>query len=91
MYRKYDIINLISTEDDHCWVGELNGLVGWFPAKFVEMIDERSKEYSQAGDDKVTQAITGNLKHTEYKIRNYQKFYIKITNLCCLHTPHFPT
>ena len=59
--RKYDVINLVSTDDDHCWVGELNGLVGWFPAKFVELIDERSKEYSQAGDDKVTQAITGQL------------------------------
>ena len=35
--------------------------MGWFPAKFVELIDERSKEYSQAGDDKVTQAITGEL------------------------------
>ena len=35
--------------------------MGWFPAKFVELIDERSKEYSQAGDDKVTQAITGKL------------------------------
>jgi len=57
-FRKYDVINLVSTDDDHCWVGELNGLVGWFPAKFVELIDERSKEYSQAGDDKVTQAIT---------------------------------
>jgi hypothetical protein len=58
-FRKYDVINLVSSDDDHCWVGELNGLVGWFPAKFVELIDERSKEYSQAGDDKVTQAITG--------------------------------
>ena len=27
----------------------------------MELIDERSKEYSQAGDDKVTQAITGEL------------------------------
>ena len=24
-------------EDEHCWVGELNGLVGWFPAKFVQV------------------------------------------------------
>ena len=39
-------------------MGELNGLTGWFPAKFVELIDERSKEYSHAGDDGVTQAIT---------------------------------
>ena len=31
---------------------------GWFPAKLVEVLDERSKEYSYAGDDSVTQAIT---------------------------------
>ena len=34
------------------------GLHGWFPAKLVEVLDERSKEYSFAGDDSVTQAIT---------------------------------
>ena len=36
----------------------LLGLHGWFPAKLVEVLDERSKEYSFAGDDSVTQAIT---------------------------------
>ena len=34
------------------------GLHGWFPAKLVEVLDERSKEYSFAGDDSVPQAIT---------------------------------
>uniref|UniRef100_G3SNC1 RUN and TBC1 domain-containing protein 3 n=1 Tax=Loxodonta africana TaxID=9785 RepID=G3SNC1_LOXAF len=45
-FRKNDIITIISQKDEHCWVGELNGLRGWFPAKFVEVLDERSKEYS---------------------------------------------
>ena len=35
--RKNDIINVVSQEDEHCWVGELNGLIGWFPAKFVQV------------------------------------------------------
>ncbi|KAF4798320.1 Small G protein signaling modulator 3 like protein [Turdus rufiventris] len=43
-FRKNDIITIISQKDEHCWVGELNGLRGWFPAKFVEILDERSKE-----------------------------------------------
>ncbi|XP_062336454.1 small G protein signaling modulator 3 isoform X1 [Osmerus eperlanus] len=49
---------IVSQKDEHCWVGELNGLRGWFPAKFVEILDERSKEYSLAGDDSVTEAVT---------------------------------
>ncbi|XP_048473482.1 small G protein signaling modulator 3 isoform X3 [Rhincodon typus] len=57
-FRKNDIITIISQKDEHCWVGELNGLRGWFPAKFVEVLDERSKEYSMAGDDSVTEAVT---------------------------------
>ena len=57
-FRKNDIITIISQKDDHCWVGELNGHQGWFPAKLVEVLDERSKEYSFAGDDSVTQAVT---------------------------------
>ncbi|XP_013385026.1 small G protein signaling modulator 3 isoform X1 [Lingula anatina] len=57
-FRKNDVITIISQKDEHCWVGELNGLRGWFPAKFVEMLDERSKDYSSAGDDSVTETIT---------------------------------
>jgi small G protein signaling modulator 3 len=48
----------LSQKDEHCWVGELNGLRGWFPAKFVELLDERSKQYSCAGDDQITETIT---------------------------------
>ncbi|XP_041474245.1 small G protein signaling modulator 3 homolog isoform X4 [Lytechinus variegatus] len=57
-FRKNDIITIISQKDEHCWVGELNGLRGWFPAKFVEILDERSKQYTSAGDDAVTETIT---------------------------------
>ncbi|XP_026550617.1 small G protein signaling modulator 3 isoform X3 [Notechis scutatus] len=63
-FRKNDIITIISQKDEHCWVGELNGLRGWFPAKFVEILDERSKEYSVAGDDSVTEAITDLVRGT---------------------------
>ncbi|KAI4485300.1 hypothetical protein M0804_006805 [Polistes exclamans] len=57
-FRKNDIITIISQKDEHCWVGELNGLRGWFPAKFVELLDERSKQYTCAGDDAVSKAVT---------------------------------
>jgi hypothetical protein len=57
-FQENDIITIISQEDEHCWVGELNGLRGWFPAKFVELLDERSKQYSCAGDDSVSKAVT---------------------------------
>ena len=51
-------LQIISQKDEHCWIGELNGLRGWFPAKFVELLDERSKNYSSAGDDTVTETVT---------------------------------
>ncbi|KAK7804130.1 hypothetical protein U0070_020732 [Myodes glareolus] len=56
--------HIISQKDEHCWVGELNGLRGWFPAKFVEVLDERSKEYSIAGDDSVTEGVTDLVRGT---------------------------
>ncbi|XP_050661789.1 small G protein signaling modulator 3 isoform X2 [Macaca thibetana thibetana] len=63
-FRKNDIITIVSQKDEHCWVGELNGLRGWFPAKFVEVLDERSKEYSIAGDDSVTEGVTDLVRGT---------------------------
>lgn len=36
-FRRNDVITILSQRDEHCWVGELNGLRGWFPAKFVEV------------------------------------------------------
>uniref|UniRef100_A0A069DX50 Small G protein signaling modulator 3 n=1 Tax=Panstrongylus megistus TaxID=65343 RepID=A0A069DX50_9HEMI len=63
-FRKNDVITIISQNDEHCWVGELNGLRGWFPAKFVEVLDERSKQYSCAGDDSVSEAITDLVRGT---------------------------
>lgn len=55
---------IISQKDEHCWVGELNGLRGWFPAKFVELLDERSKQYTSAGDDSITENITDLVRGT---------------------------
>ncbi|UYV71689.1 SGSM3 [Cordylochernes scorpioides] len=63
-FRKNDIITIISQKDEHCWIGELNGLRGWFPAKFVELLDERSKQYCSAGDDSVTETITDLVRGT---------------------------
>ncbi|KAJ8037117.1 Small G protein signaling modulator 3-like [Holothuria leucospilota] len=63
-FRKNDIITIISQKDEHCWVGELNGLRGWFPAKFVELLDERSKQYTSAGDDSITENITDLVRGT---------------------------
>ncbi|OWA53792.1 Small G protein signaling modulator 3 [Hypsibius exemplaris] len=56
-FRKNDVIMIISQADEHCWTGELNGLRGWFPARFAELLDERGKEYSPAGDDTVSETI----------------------------------
>lgn len=57
-FRKNDIITVLSTKDDHCWIGELNGQKGWFPSRFVSLIDERNgKVYSAAGDDSVDDRI----------------------------------
>ncbi|XP_053694726.1 small G protein signaling modulator 3 homolog isoform X1 [Sabethes cyaneus] len=63
-FRKNDIITIISQKDEHCWVGELNGLRGWFPAKFVELLDERSKQYSCAGDDAISETVTDLVRGT---------------------------
>uniref|UniRef100_A0A1I7TRE3 RUN and TBC1 domain-containing protein 3 n=1 Tax=Caenorhabditis tropicalis TaxID=1561998 RepID=A0A1I7TRE3_9PELO len=57
-FRKNDIITIISEKDEHCWVGEVNGLRGWFPAKFVEVVDERGKSYTIYGDEAVSPEIT---------------------------------
>uniref|UniRef100_A0A0K2UNQ4 RUN and TBC1 domain-containing protein 3 n=1 Tax=Lepeophtheirus salmonis TaxID=72036 RepID=A0A0K2UNQ4_LEPSM len=57
-FLKNDIITIINQKDEHCWMGEVNEHTGWFPAKFVEVLDERSKKYSFAGDDSVNQMIT---------------------------------
>ena len=50
---------VINSDDEHCWIGELNDKRGWFPAKFVELLDERGKNYSAAGDDGVNDTIVG--------------------------------
>ncbi|KAK6061799.1 RUN domain protein [Cooperia oncophora] len=57
-FRKNDLITIICEKDEHCWVGEVNGLRGWFPAKFVEVVDERGKNYTVYGDEAVSPEIT---------------------------------
>lgn len=63
-FRKNDIITIISQKDEDCWIGELNGLVGWFPARFVELLDERSKVYVAAGDDSLCETVTDLVRGT---------------------------
>ncbi|PIK37405.1 putative small G protein signaling modulator 3 [Apostichopus japonicus] len=74
-FRKNDIITIISQKDEHCWVGESGSILhplcfiflgtkGWFPAKFVELLDERSKQYTSAGDDSITENITDLVRGT---------------------------
>jgi hypothetical protein len=57
-FKRNDILKILSMTDEHCWIGELNGKHGWFPAKFVQLVDERSKLYSPAGDDSVNEFIS---------------------------------
>lgn len=42
----------------------MNGLTGWFPAKFVELLDERSKIYVAAGDDSLCETVTDLVRGT---------------------------
>lgn len=42
----------------------INFSIGWFPAKFVEVLDERSKEYSRAGDDAINAIVTDLVRGT---------------------------
>ena len=67
--------------DEHCWIGELRGLVGWFPAKFVEVLDERSKDYTSAGDDSVSAEITDLVRGTYVLDINKPLFLINTINV----------
>lgn len=55
-FKKNDIITVLSEKDEDCWIGELDGKQGWFPAKFVQLL-EQNCEYSPAGDDQVASFI----------------------------------
>ncbi|VDM11274.1 unnamed protein product [Wuchereria bancrofti] len=61
-FRKNDIITVICEKDEHCWVGEVNGLRGWFPAKFVEIVDDRGRDYTIYGDEAVYPEITDKIR-----------------------------
>lgn len=56
-FAKNDILTIINEKDEHCWIGELRGRIGWFPAKFVELLNERDQKYCLAGDDQVVPFI----------------------------------
>ena len=84
----------------------MSGHQGWFPAKLVEVLDERSKEYSFAGDDSVTQAITDIVRGVlcpsikrifEHGLRRYSIFILnisfiiyRISNWCTKYAQFFP-
>ena len=55
-FKKHDIITIMSERDEHCWIGELNGMTGWFPAQFVLLLDQ-SDDYAVAGDDRMVMFI----------------------------------
>uniref|UniRef100_A0A0N5A5W9 RUN and TBC1 domain-containing protein 3 n=1 Tax=Parastrongyloides trichosuri TaxID=131310 RepID=A0A0N5A5W9_PARTI len=56
-FLKNDVISIINDKDEHCWIGELNGRRGWFPAKFVELINEIGKSYCSYGDESVNEVV----------------------------------
>lgn len=74
-FYKNDIINILSEKDEHCWVGELNGQRGWFPAKFVEIIDERGKNYCAFGDEavqpRIGEIVRGQFSQAFFKLLNH--------------------
>ncbi|XP_003376050.1 small G protein signaling modulator 3-like protein [Trichinella spiralis] len=45
-FCKNDLVEVLSRRDEHCWIGELNGRRGWFPAKFVQLVDDQLRDYS---------------------------------------------
>ncbi|KAL3108857.1 hypothetical protein niasHT_015033 [Heterodera trifolii] len=56
-FRKNQLITIVSEKDEHCWLGELDGRRGWFPAQFVKVIDERGTDYCARGDEMVCARI----------------------------------
>ncbi|PIO75554.1 SH3 domain protein [Teladorsagia circumcincta] len=83
-FRKNDLITIICEKDEHCWVGEVNGLRGWFPAKFVEVVDERGKNYTVYGDEAVSPEITEYIREdiAYYSVeKHFNSVYSRLT-LC---------
>ena len=48
-FRRHDLVTVVRRQDEHCWVGELRGHTGWFPAQFVEVVTstERYPDHAQ--------------------------------------------
>ncbi|KAI8120779.1 Small G protein signaling modulator 3 like protein [Lucilia cuprina] len=58
-FRKNDIITIVSQKDEHCWDGfQLNSIF------VVELLDERSKQYTSAGDDAISETVTDLVRGT---------------------------
>jgi hypothetical protein len=56
-FKKNDIITILNQKDDHCWVGNLDGKKGWFPAKFVKIVEEKGQLYCPFGDENIAPKI----------------------------------
>lgn len=56
-FRKNDIITIVSDKDEHCWVGQLNNVKGWFPSKFVRIVEEKGQLYCPFGDENIAPKI----------------------------------
>jgi hypothetical protein len=56
-FKAGQIVRLLDERDEHCWIGQIGQRVGWFPAKFVRVLDETNGEYMAAGDDSVDTLI----------------------------------
>uniref|UniRef100_A0A0K0EGM8 RUN and TBC1 domain-containing protein 3 n=1 Tax=Strongyloides stercoralis TaxID=6248 RepID=A0A0K0EGM8_STRER len=57
-FLKNDVITIINDKDEHCWIGEIENRRGWFPAKFVEIINEIGKTYCSYGDETINENIS---------------------------------
>uniref|UniRef100_A0A0N5C9I4 RUN and TBC1 domain-containing protein 3 n=1 Tax=Strongyloides papillosus TaxID=174720 RepID=A0A0N5C9I4_STREA len=56
-FMKNDVITIINDKDEHCWIGEMKNRRGWFPAKFVEIINETGKSYCSYGDETINEDV----------------------------------
>ncbi|CAK9299698.1 unnamed protein product [Gordionus sp. m RMFG-2023] len=56
-FAKGDVISILNSKDDHCWLGEMNGVRGWFPSAYIKLIKESFKISCAAGDDSIHEMV----------------------------------